>query len=99
MEPLESNDERIESEDNNQFRVVSHTPKFDLENIYENVRDNANLSSLKGLDFYKLGREEQKRQGPLALTQGMGEDTKEAEDVEEKEEEEAPKAKVKERKA
>ena len=57
--PPESDDERIESDDNSQFRVVSHTPKSDLENICDNIRDNANLFGLKGIDFNKLLREEQ----------------------------------------
>ena len=38
--------------------MVSHTPLSDLENICENVRNNANLSGLKNIDFEKLGREE-----------------------------------------
>ena len=40
---LETDDERTESKDISQFRVVSHAPKFDLENICENFRDNADL--------------------------------------------------------
>ena len=39
--PLESDEERIESDENGQFRVVSHTTKSDLENICDNIRDNA----------------------------------------------------------
>ena len=42
--------------------------------------------------------EEEQGQGPLALTQGMCENTIEAEDAEEKEEEEAPKVEPKKRK-
>ena len=61
MAPLESDEERIESNDNSQFRVVSHTPKSDLENICDNVKDNVDLSSLKGLDFNKLSREDKTR--------------------------------------
>ena len=38
--------------------MVSHTPQSNLENICENVKNNADLSSLKNIDFDKLGREE-----------------------------------------
>ena len=38
--------------------MISQKPLFDLENICENVRNNADLSSLKNIDFEKLGREE-----------------------------------------
>ena len=58
MAPLESDEERTESDDNSQFRVVSHTPTFDLENSCDNIRDNANLSGLKDIEFNKLSREE-----------------------------------------
>ena len=51
-------DERIEFEDTSQFRVVSHTPKSNLENIYDNVKNNADLIGLKSINFEKLGREE-----------------------------------------
>lgn len=44
MALLELDEERIESNDNNQFRVVSHTTKSDLENICDNNRDIANFS-------------------------------------------------------
>ena len=59
MAPLESDDEKTESDDNNQFRVVSHTPKYELEIICDNVKDNAYLSDLKGIEFNKLSREQQ----------------------------------------
>ena len=39
--------------------MVTHTPKFDLENICDNVKDNANLIRLKNIDFGKLSREDQ----------------------------------------
>ena len=55
---LDTDDEKIESKDTSQFRVVIHTPQSDLENIYENVRSNADLSGLKNIDFEKLSREE-----------------------------------------
>lgn len=38
--------------------MVSHPPKFFIENIYENVRNNVDLTSLKSVNFEKLGREE-----------------------------------------
>ena len=56
---LEKADEKIESEDTSQFRVVSHAPKSDLENISDNVKDNANLIRLKNIEFNKLDREDQ----------------------------------------
>ena len=59
MAPLESADEKTESNDKNQIRVVSHTPKSDLEIICDNVKDNANLLDLKGIEFNKLSREQQ----------------------------------------
>lgn len=54
----ETNDERIDSEDTRQFRVVSHPPKSDLENSCENIRNNADLTELKSINFENLGREE-----------------------------------------
>ena len=59
MVPPEYNEERTKFDDNSQFRVVSHTPKSNLQNICDNVRDNADFSCLKGLDFNKLSKEEQ----------------------------------------
>ena len=57
----ESNDERTESEDTSQFRVVSHAPKFDIQKICDNVRDNVDLTGLKNIDFNKLSREDQNK--------------------------------------
>ena len=59
MAPLESDEEKKKSDDNSQFRVVSHTPKSDLEIIFDNVKDNADLSNLKGIEFNKFSREKQ----------------------------------------
>ena len=56
--PLESDEEKTKF-DNDQFRVVRHTTKSNLENICDNIRDNVNLSGLKTIDFNKLTREEQ----------------------------------------
>ena len=53
MAPPESDEEITESDDNNQFRVVSHTTKFDLQNICDNFKDNADLTSLKKIDVNK----------------------------------------------
>ena len=53
-----SDEERTESEDTSQFRVVSHALESDLENICDNVKDNADLSGLKNIEFNKLSREE-----------------------------------------
>lgn len=36
-----------------------HSPKSDLENICDNVRDNADLTGLKNIEFGKLGRKDQ----------------------------------------
>ena len=57
MVPLESDEERIKF-DNEQFRVVSHSSKFDIENICDNIRDNSYLTRLKTIYFNKLSREE-----------------------------------------
>ena len=52
-------DEKTESKDTSQFRVVSHAPKSNLENICDNVRDNADLTKLRNIEFKKLSREDQ----------------------------------------
>ena len=38
--------------------MVIYPPKFDLENICENIRNNAYLTGLKSINFGKLEREE-----------------------------------------
>ena len=38
--------------------MVSHTTKSDLENVCDNIRDNADLIGLKNIDFNKLTRDE-----------------------------------------
>ena len=45
--------------------MVSHAPKSDLENIFDNVRDNVDLIGLKNIEFDKLGREDQNMLGEL----------------------------------
>ena len=52
----DSDDDKIDSEDTSQFRVVSHALKSNLEKIYDNVKDNADLSGLKNIEFNKLSR-------------------------------------------
>ena len=42
-----SSDEMTKSEDTSQFRVVSHAPKSDLENICDNVKENEELTSFE----------------------------------------------------
>ena len=54
---LDLDEERRESDENNQFKVVSHNPLSDLENVCENIKSNENLSVLKSIDFDKLGGE------------------------------------------
>ena len=58
---LDSDDERTELEDINQFKVVSHTSKSDLEKIYDNVKENVDLIRLKNIEFNKLNREDQNK--------------------------------------
>ena len=58
MAPLESDEEKTQFDDNSKFRVVSHTPKSNLEIICDNIKDNADLSNLKGIEFNKLSREQ-----------------------------------------
>ena len=41
----DSDEERTKSNDISQFKVVSHKPLFVLENLYENVKNNVDLSS------------------------------------------------------
>ena len=38
--------------------MVSHAPKSNLENIYNNVKDNVDMIGLKNINFGNLGREE-----------------------------------------
>ena len=51
-------EEKTESDDINQFKVVSHNPLSDLENLCENVKSNVDLSSFRHIYFDKLGKEE-----------------------------------------
>ena len=57
----ESDDEeRIESHDISQFKVVSHPPKSVIDKICENVK-NTDFIDLKNIDFKKLSREDQNK--------------------------------------
>ena len=60
-QPESDDEEKTESEDIIQFRVVSHTPKSDLDNICDNVRNNADFSGLKNIEFNKLSRVDQNK--------------------------------------
>lgn len=51
-----SNEEKTKSDDNNQFKSVSHNPLSNLENLCENIKNNASLSSFSHVDFEKLGK-------------------------------------------
>ena len=57
MAPPELDEERTKS-DNEQFRVVSHTTKSNLENVFDNIRDDVDLNGLKTIDFNKLSRDD-----------------------------------------
>ena len=39
--------------------MVSHASKFGLEKIYDNIKDNVDLTGLKNIDFSKLNKKEQ----------------------------------------
>ena len=56
----DSDEERTDSEDNSQFRVVIHPPKSAIDKLCEKIR-NADLNDLKTLDFTKLSREEKNK--------------------------------------
>lgn len=51
----ESNEERMEFGDNSQFKVVSHSPSLDLDNICEKIKNNVDLYSFTHIEFDKLG--------------------------------------------
>ena len=57
MAPPKLDEERMKF-DNEQFRVVSHTTKSNLKNVFDNIRDNANLTRSKKIDLNNLTREE-----------------------------------------
>jgi hypothetical protein len=53
-------EERIESEDINQFRVISHPPRSTIDTMCENIK-NADFFDLKSIEFNNLSREEQNK--------------------------------------
>ena len=50
-----------EIEDTSQFRVVSHPPKSEIDVICDNIKDNADFSKLRNINFGKLSKEEQNK--------------------------------------
>lgn len=59
MPQLDSYEEKKKSDDMSQFKVVSHNPSSDLDNLCDNIKLNADLSSFKHIEFYKLGKVDQ----------------------------------------
>ena len=53
-------EEKIESEDISQFKVVSHPSKSSIEKLCKKIR-NADFNDLKNVDFNKLTKEEQNK--------------------------------------
>ena len=50
-----------ETKDTSQFRVVSHPPKFEVDILCDNIKDNANLSKLKNINCGKLSKKEKNK--------------------------------------
>lgn len=57
--PTKSDEEKTEFDDMSQFKVVSHSPSSDLDNLCENIKSNANFSGFAHIDFDKIGKVEQ----------------------------------------
>ncbi len=55
---LDSEEEKMKLDDNNQFKVVGYNPLLDLENLFENVRNSIDLLGFSHVDFDKLGKVE-----------------------------------------
>ena len=55
-----SNEEKIELDDNNQFKVVSRPPKSSINKLCAKIR-NEDLKYLKNLDFNKLTKDEKNK--------------------------------------
>ena len=51
-------EENIESDEKNQFKVVTHNPLLDLENLCKNVKNSVELSWLTHINFDNLGKVE-----------------------------------------
>ena len=60
MAQLDSDEEKIESNDNSQFKVVSHPPKSTIDKLYTKIRS-GDLKDLNYLDLNKLNKEEQNK--------------------------------------
>ena len=60
MAQPDSNEERTESDDNSQFKVVNHPPKSLVDKLCGNIR-NGDLTTLKNIDFNKLTKDEHKK--------------------------------------
>ena len=56
MAQSESDEERTKSDDNSQFKVVSHPPKSSADKLCEKIR-NGDLSNLKTLNLNKLTKD------------------------------------------
>ena len=56
-QPKIDDEEKIESEDINQFKVVSHPPKTAIDRLCDKI-ENVDLNDLKSLNFNKISREE-----------------------------------------
>lgn len=52
----EFDEEKIESDDNSQFKVVSHNPLSDLENLCKNIKNSVDLLGFTHVDFGNLGK-------------------------------------------
>ena len=61
MAQPDSDEKKIELDCINQFKVVSHNPLSDLENLSKNVKSNADLSSFSHVNFDNLGKEEKNK--------------------------------------
>lgn len=51
----DSDEEKSELDDLSQYKVVSHNPSFDIDNLCGNIVTNANLSRFTHVDFDNLG--------------------------------------------
>ena len=52
-------EEKIESDENSQLKVVSHPPKFTIDKLCTKIQ-NWDFKDLKNLDFNKLTKDEKK---------------------------------------
>lgn len=48
-------EEKTESDELSQYKVVSHNPSSNIDNLCENIITNADLSGFTHVDFDKLG--------------------------------------------